>query len=538
MATAHFKGFKRFTDTQIVGIPATARLVVLAGPNGSGKSSIFDGFRAWHGYSGGVGYGWDETYGTKVGTPAVSWPEHASMTFHDPLPTGPEELKRMVYIRSAFRNEADFQVNNFSRLASPLDNPRINRLIDNDVSVSDNYQRLIMQTIDGIYDTSIPDTTTKGEIRDRIIGDVRRAMQEVFPDLLLSGVGGVGVSTGSAGTFYFEKGDSKNFLYKNLSAGEKSAFDLILDTVVKREFYDDTLWCIDEPETHLNTRVQGALLETLVNLLPERCQLFMASHSIGFMRRAWEMAQSDPGSVCFIDLQGSDFDQPVVLPPVQPTRDFWARTLDVALGDLAILVAPEEVVLCEGRPAKGQNDQKAAFDATCYRRIFSGEFPNTDFLSVGNSQDAGQDRIELGKAIQAISSGTSVRRLIDRDTRSAEEVRLLVDSGVRVLSRRHIEAYLLDDDVIRALCEVNQQPERIAEALTIKEEELAASVARGNDTDDWKSPAGSIYVRLRKLLLLTAAGSDWNAFARDTLAPLLQPGMAAYAELRRDVFGR
>lgn len=537
LATAHFIGFKRFTDTLISDIPATARLVVLAGPNGSGKSSIFDGFRTWHATVGGIGFGWDETYGTKVGTPAISWPEHIKLTFHEELPKGPDELKRMVYLRSAFRNEADFSINNFNRLASPLDSPRINRLIDNDVSVSDNYQRLIMQTIDGIYDSSIPDSTTKGEIRDGIIGEVRRAMQLVFPDVVLSGVGGVGGSAGAAGTFYFDKGTSENFLYKNLSAGEKAAFDLILDTVVKRESFDDTVWCIDEPETHLNTRVQGVLLQTLVDLLPNNCQLFVASHSIGFMKKAWEMAKLNPDQVVFIDLQGADFDQHVVLAPVRPTREFWARTLDVALGDLAALVAPEQLVLCEGRPSKEANDRKAAFDATCYGRIFGDEFPNTDFLSVGNSMDVGQDRLEFGSAIQALSSGTKVIRLIDRDMRSPEEVTILREVGVRVLSRRHIEAYLLDDEVVGALCAAHGQQERINEALAIKQQGLEDSVARNNDSDDVKSAAGSIYTGLRRLLTLTSAGSDWNAFARDTLAPLLRPGMSAYAELRQDVFG-
>ncbi len=400
------------------------------------------------------------------------------LTFHTPLPVGSEELKRSVHIRSAFRNEADFTVNNFTRLASPLDTPRINRLIDNDVSVSDNYQRLIMQTIDGIYDPSIPDSTTKGDIRDRIIGEVRRAMRSVFPDLLLSSVGGIGTA-GSTGTFYFDKGSARNFFFKNLSAGEKAAFDLILDTVVKREFYNDTIWCIDEPETHLNTRVQGALLQTLVDLLPSTCQLFIASHSIGFMRKAWEMAKFDPNQVAFIDLQGIDFDQPVAFVPVPPTRDFWARTLDIALGDLASLVAPEQVVMCEGRPPKGARDRKAAFDATCYGTIFAREFSNTDFISVGNSNDAGQDRLEFGSGIKALASGTRVTRLIDMDMRSEEEVRLLREGGVRVLTRRHIEAYLLDDDVIRALCKSCEQTERIDEALSIEQEELAASVQRG-----------------------------------------------------------
>lgn len=537
--SARFRGFKRYTDTTVEGIPATARLVVLAGPNGSGKSSLFDGMRAWHAANGAASYSWDESYGHKVGAPAMGWPEHVQLEFHNELPTGPEERKKMVYIRSAFRNEADFTVNNFARLASPLDNPRINRLIDNDVSVSDNYQRLIMLTIDGIYDDEIPDDVTKGEIRDRIIGQVREAMGKVFPDLQLTGVGGIGGSSAAGvGTFYFDKGASKGFLFKNLSAGEKAAFDLLLDAVVKREFYDDTVWCIDEPETHLNTRVQGLLLQTLLDLLPPQCQLWIASHSIGFMRKAWEMAQNMPGSVAFIDLQNVDFDATVALTPIEPTRDFWTRTLDVALGDLASLVAPEQVVLCEGRPPRGASDQKAAFDATCYRRIFAAEFPNTDFLSVGNSNDAGQDRIEIGSTIQALASGTEVIRLIDRDMRSEAEVQLLIDSGVRVLSRRHLESYLLDDEIISALCREHEQPDRIDEALMILKEELAASVGRGNDVDDYKSAGGSFYTRVRRLLGLTGAGGNWDAFARDTLAPLVRPGMAVYAELRDDVFSK
>jgi hypothetical protein len=531
-------GFKRFTDTTIVEIPPTARLVILAGPNGSGKSSMFDGFRSWHAANGGIGFGWDETYGTKIGTPSVSWPDHVKLTFHSPVPPGPEERKKMIYIRSAFRNEADFQMNNFNWLASPLDSPRINRLIDNDVSVSDNYQRLIMQTIDGIYDTSIPDDVTKGELRERIIGEVRRAMTKVFPDLLLAGVGGIGSgSARTTGTFYFEKGTSEGFLYKNLSAGEKAVFDLVLDTIIKKEFYDDSLWCVDEPETHLNTRVQGVLLHTLFDLLPEACQLFLASHSIGFMKEAWEMAKANPEMVCFIDMQDADFDHPVTLTPVKPSRSFWLRTLDVALGDLASLVAPEQLVLCEGRPPVSGTDRKAAFDATCYRKIFATEFPDTDFMSVGNSEDVSNDRLEIGSAIQALSTGTKMLRLIDKDMRSPDEVAALEKEGVRVLTRRSIESYLLDDDVIRALCVKESQPERIDEAVAIAHAELEASIKRGNDADDWKSPAGTIYTRLRRLLTLTDAGSDWNAFARDSLAPLLAPDMTAYQELRNDVFG-
>ena len=535
LKTLHLRNFKRFTDLQVVGLPATARLIVLAGPNGSGKSSVFDGLKTWHWYNGSPG-AWDETYGAKVGTPSMGWTEHATVEFHEARPSGPDELKKLVYVRSAFRNEADFQFSQFSRLASPLDSPRVNRMIDTDASVSDNYQRLIMDTIDGIYNPDLPDTMTRIELRDRVIGKVRSAMEGVFPDLVLDGVGGMGGATETLGTFYFSKGTSKHFLYKNLSAGEKASFDLILDAVIKSSFYDDSLWCIDEPETHLNTRIQASLLDTLLGLLPPHSQMILATHSIGFMRKAWEMAKQTPGSVVFLDMQDQDFDTSVTLSPMPPSRAFWERTLNVALGDLAHLMAPERIVLCEGRPTKGAGDRKGEFDASCYRRIFAGEFPETDFLSVGNNHNVQDDHLEAGRAIQTIASGTQIVRVIDRDLLNDAEVQAREALGVRVLSRRNLEAFLVDDEVLAALCRRVEQPDKVFNALAAKADALAASVSRGNDSDDYKKTADELYLALRKLLDLTSAGSDWTAFARETLSPLIRPGMTVYDELKRDIF--
>jgi hypothetical protein len=533
-----FTGFKRFTDFKVDGIPETARLIVLGGPNGSGKSSVFDGLKTWHWAHGGQGHAWDETYGTKVGSQPVAWSQHVSVEFHEPIPTGQDERKRLVYVRSAFRNEADFNIGGITRLASPLDQPKVQRLIDTDVSVSDNYQRLILQTLDGIYSDDLPADMTRLQLRDRIIGRVRDALGQVFQDLQLEGVGGVTVGSDSVGTFYFSKGTARRFLYKYLSAGEKACFDLILDAVVKSEYFDNSIWCIDEPETHLNTRIQNTLLATIFDLVPANSQLVIASHSIGFMRKAWEIEKATPGLVAFIDMHGHDFDSPVSLKPVKPSRELWTRTLDVALGDLAQLMAPERIVLCEGRPNRGAGDARAEFDANCYRTIFASEFPETDFMSVGSSSEVSQDRLETGKTIQTIASGTSVVRLIDRDLRNEGEVAQLLEGGVRVLSRRHIEAFLMDDEVIDALCEHVGEAARAGEIKNIRDGAIAASVQRGNDPDDWKSAAGEFFIGTRRALTLTSSGSNWHAFATETLAPLLQPGMRVYDDLKQDIFGR
>lgn len=532
----HLRAFKRFTDTHIQGIPASARLIVLAGPNGSGKSSIFDGLKTWHVLHGGQG-GWDETYGAKVGEPAMQWPEHVRIEFHEPLPDGTDERKKLIYVRSAFRHEADFNLTSLNRSASPLDSPRVNRMIDSDQSVSDNYQRMVMATISGVFSSEVPDDATKKDVRDRIIGRVQQTMRKVFPDLVLEGVGQVLADTDAAGTFYFTKGTSSNFLYKNLSAGEKAAFDLILDAVMKGAYFDNSVWCIDEPEGHLNTRVQATLMRTLMELVPPQSQMVLASHSIGFMREAWEMAKRDPEAVVFLDLQDRDFDEPQILQPAKPSRAFWSRALDVALGDLAQLVAPDEIVLCEGRPKLGKQDQRAEFDASCYRAIFAAERPGTDFISIGSSDDVKNDRLGAGAAIQAVNSGTRIIRLVDRDLMDANEVQQLKDVGVKVLSRRHIECYLFDNDVLQALCDSVQRGEVGPELIAAKQSALQASIQRGNDPDDLKSIAGEVFNEARRLLNLSQPGSNSEAFAKGKLAPLLRPGMKAYDELYADIFG-
>lgn len=537
LKSIHFKGFKRFTDLAITDLPMAADVIILAGPNGSGKSSVFDGLKTWHWANGGQGNAWDETYGAKVGSESLGWTQRVAVEFHEELPPGPEDRKKLVYVRSAFRNEADFNVSGISRLASPLDQPRVGRLIDTDASVSDNYQRLILQTLDGVYRDELPEDMTRIELRDRIIGRVREALATVFTDLQLDGVGGVTIGSDSVGTFYFSKGSSKRFLYKNLSAGEKACFDLILDAVIKAEYFDNSIWCIDEPETHLNTRIQSALLETLVELVPPGSQLLLASHSMGFMRKAWELAKAEPGRVAFLDMQDIDFDQSATLHPVQPSREFWARTLDVALGDLAHLMAPERVVLCEGRATRDGDNGKAEFDANCYRQIFATEFPDTDFLSAGNSQDVSQDRLEVGKAIQTIATGTTLIRVIDRDLLNGDEVATYEALGTRVLSRRNIEAYLLDNEVLAALCAKYEQSASLAKVIELRDEALRASIDRGNDADDLKKAAGDFYTKVRRELMISGGGSNWVAFATGTLAPLIGPGMSVYDELKTDIFG-
>jgi predicted ATPase len=534
--TMHIKevrvqAFKRFHILDIRDLPASARLVVLAGPNSSGKSSLFDAFNEWdkiHGRGG----SYDEDYFMKKGAGIVGRGNNVEINFHETSSSDFQpDAPKTFYIRSAYRNESDFRVDNLQRVGPVHEGAVVDRLIDNDVKVSRNYHRLVSRTLANVYDQQ-HDALKVAELRNLLIGPLRTSMKRVFDDLLLSGTG----DPLQRGTFLFDKGSSKEFPYKNLSGGEKAAFDLLLDLVLKREYYVDTIYCIDEPEAHIGTRLQGSLLEEITQLIPDQCQLWIATHSIGMMRKARELKQAQSNEVVFLDFTDKDFDNYVELSPVEVDRRFWASILDVAVADLAELVAPRTIVLCEGQEFFKDGRRELGFDADCYTKIFGAEFPDTSFVSVGSSNEVESDKLGLARAVELLVSGSKVIRLVDRDDKSLEEIER-IGPDIRVLRRRHLEAYLFDDEVLTQLCEVENKSDKAQAAISIKDAGLKDSRDRGHRSDDFKAACRSIVADLKQLLDLKSHGQKSSSFMRDTLAPLIQPGMSVYAELKEDIFG-
>lgn len=519
--------FRRFSDLSIIDLPESAKLVVLTGSNGNGKSSLFDAFMTWHKKNLRQD-SHDPQYHYKQDVPLIQGREYVRLDFHETPPTDYQEKKKIFYIRSAYRNQADFTVSNLSKQGSLLDVPQVSKLIDNDMSVERNYQSTIASTVEGVYNGDFDDKKVK-ELRDHIIGQVRKSMRVIFDDLLLKGPG----NPLKDGTFFFEKGKSSNFHYKNLSGGEKSTFDILLDFIVKLEEYDNTVFCIDEPELHIHTKLQGKLLGELVNLLPNNCQLWIATHSIGMLRKARDLQNQNPGTVIFLDFHDQDFDQAVELKPANVDRLFWKKMLSVALDDLSELVAPKQIIICEGHPSAHKNKD---FDAKCYTAIFGSEFPDVAFVSVGNSNSVENDKVGITEILQHVVIGTKFSRLVDRDDRSSVEITELRNREVRVLSRRNIESYLLDDEILTKLCQQVNQSEKIGRILQLKQDCLKRSKERNHPFDDLKSAAGEIYTGIKRELQLTQMGNEHKTFLRDTLAPLITSDTNTYKELRKDIF--
>ena len=440
-----------------------------------------------------------------------------------------EKNKKYLYLRSAHRNDPEFQIQSLARVGDPLDETRITRMIDNDAAVARNFQRLASQALEDVFDPK-DGSITLDQFRELVIGDIGAAFSKLFPDVELDSLG----NPLEDGTFRFTKGTSKGFSFKNLSGGEKAAFDLILDLVIARRAYDDTIFCIDEPESHMNAKLQAELLSVLYDLIPENSQLILATHSIGMMRRARDIEAETPGSVAFLDFGDRDFDRPQVIKPTVPDRAFWNRAYGVALDDLAALVAPERVVICEGEPLTGRSPRNHSLDADCYNRIFEHEFPETRFVSMGNDRQIVGDQRGLAEALRLLVGGLEITRLIDRDDRTDNEVANLATKGVRVLSRRNLESYLFDDEVLCALAAWEGKEDKVNDLLVEKRNILTTGF--DEPADDLKPVSGRLYVESKRILSLAQRGNDTRAFMRDTLAPLIEPGMAIYEELKRDIF--
>ncbi len=542
LQSAEISNFKRFADLHIRNIPPTARLLVLLGPNGCGKSSFFDALYShlkmarFYGLDSDLWDYFDRLSSLpnreKIQNFNSEMQKRVRLVFHESGPESPEDYKKSIYLRTAYRHDPSFRNVTISSTGNVLEELRVKRLIDDDKTVESNYRRLIWRLLQQV---TTPGLTTD-QIMERTIGDLKDTMIRVFGDLVLDAL----VTPEERGSFTFSKGEISHFLYENLSGGEKAAFDLLLDVVANRVFYNDSLYCIDEPEVHLNTRLQGQMLEELIRLVPCGSQLWIATHSIGMVRKAEELRTANPDEVVFLDFGYRDdgvernYDRTEVIEPSSPDQSFWSKHYDVALADLGNLIAPERIVLCEGH----STSYGEAFDESCYNRIFAKEFPRTRFISAGSAEDLESRMVRLVPLLRQIVQGTEIITFRDRDDLTEVQVNEAREKGIRVLSGfRNLESLLLSDSVLEKLCTSASAPEASGMLKSARDDALLANRREGRASDDLKPAAQAVHQAARKYLSLDRSGSTKEAFMRDILTPLVTSDTGVYQRLRSDIFG-
>ena len=511
--------FKRFGSLEIQALGVDVELVVMLGPNGSGKSSVFDAFLEWARNQGrrrrnnfSTDY-FDSETGT-FGKPEV--------ILHDSDASGPSEpLGPLVHMRTSHRNTPDVLANSIQKQEDfRRRNPLLDCMTETDAALGEHYQRLVAKFLPVLSRLESGDAARDLEAIRATLAPVQESLTRVLPHLRFSGLG----DPTSEGSFYFIRDDIRRFRYESLSGGEKAVFDLLLDVHIAATELGTPLICLDEPEVHLNPAVQASVLTELMRLLPGGSQLWIATHSAGMIRRAFDISADEPSRVAFLDFGQVEGPAPDVrLKPSLPSSQLLREAMSVALDDLARLLAPEVLFICEGSQV---SDRIPVWDERIYRQIFRDLHPKVEFKSSGGKGD-----LEHAAAIASvIAPGTYILKLRDRDDLTPENRTRLLESdpNLRVLQRRSLESYLLDDEVLHAL--VSDRGTCVENAIgKLGAARDGAILPNGSA----KGALSVVFGVAKKVLGNTEGiGENPSQFAADVLAKLITPDMCVRQELK------
>jgi hypothetical protein len=315
-----------------------------------------------------------------------------------------------------------------------------------------------------------------------------------------------------------------------LSSGEKEVVDLLLDLYLRKNDYGDTVFLIDEPELHINTAIQGNLLVEIDRLVGPNCQIWLTTHSIGFLRAL----QTKMKDKCQIIQFRPDYNlaaEARTLTPVKVGPATWRDLFAIALDDLAHLVSPSTIVYCEGRAEPGQGGRERGMDAQVFNNIFAQSHPDVFFTSSGGNTELDQRSAIALAVLGKVFPKVEIWVLKDRDMASGKPIdendrQIYLNTNPRnhrVLKRWEIENYLYDKAVLNAYCD--------GEELTFDEAAYDAFVTNIND-QNLKDETG----RIKNFCGIK--GSINPDIFKIGLSKYMLPGLPVVKELCECIFDR
>ncbi|WP_273209749.1 AAA family ATPase [Runella zeae] len=459
-------GYKRFYDLTIDLGTEPKRIVALVGPNGCGKSSVLDGLLYLNNVHGILGnqHPKDHNYHSMTQTPNFNWQNIQVDFISNNFQTIRQQKQQLGKENTIFSFRSPYLYNSFLKVTQSqatseitLNNYGATTSSDLDDKMIENYRRLYIK-----YNKYLNQTDCKpSEAKAKIIGDLNNSLKNCL-DLEITSIGDI---EANQGTLYFRKADHpKEFEFNVLSSGEKEVVDILLDLYLRQEDYNDTVFLIDEPELHINTSIQKKLLLEINKLIGIDCQIWITTHSIGFLRALQEDLKDECQIIQF--QKGINWASSTqVLTPIKKSLTKWKEIFETALDDLTGLVSPKRIIYCEGKDRPGANGLEKGFDAKVFNTIYGEKYHDTLFISSGGNTQLDQ-RSEIALAILTkVFSDIEILVLKDRDISSGrlnnENDRKIYlannPKNHRVLNRWEIENYLFDKEVLKAYCLANDK---------------------------------------------------------------------------------
>jgi len=528
----HLKKYKRFFDLTIDLGDEPKRVVALVGPNGCGKSSIFDAMLFLNNAYNLVGNTGNKDYHYHSLDQTANYNfENIDIQFDAgdfpsvrkaKIPTGLQNT--LFSFRSSFRFNGNLNVRESKAVSEIRKNDfGASTAADIDQRIEQSYRRLKIK-----YDTYMnakdcPPSAAKAHI----IGELNAAISSCL-SLTVDDLGSIEAGNG---TLFFRKDDYvKPFSYNVLSSGEKEVVDILLDLYLRKDEYNDTIYIIDEPELHLNTAIQRKLLIEINKMIPQNCQIWIATHSIGFLR-ALQDELNDISQIIEFDEGNRWAEQTYTLKPMIKSRNNWRDLFSTALDDLTGLISPKRIVYCEGRAEPTRTGGERGLDAIVFNTIFGEKYPDTLFISSGGNTELDQ-RSEIAISILSkVFSNVEILVLKDRDMASGKDTtesdrQMYLKNNPqshRVLKRFEIENYLYDKEVLKKYCLVN--------GTVFKESDYDKFI-----TDIVNQQVKESTNHFRNFCQLK--GSINAEVFKKNLAKVIDRSMQVYAELEEVIFNR
>ena len=420
------KNFKRFDDLTIdmTALDEAPKLVLLIGTNGSGKSSVFDSFEYINIMSRGNSTSQDHSYYVK------NTETHYEITLYGNFKNvqgkslnkissfdGFQNLPNLFYGRTSIRQVPVLTRTYLgtSNVSFKEDSDRPKAFIERDNRFENDIEKVASSILTDVFQSE----TSTTDIKKRYINPINDAFKNILrgDNIVLKLISIKPPLEGRAAEILFEKGAS-TVPYDYLSSGEKEIFNILLNLLTRREYFQDTIYFLDEIDLHLNTQLQKSLLKEITeNWIPDNCQLWTASHSLGFIEYANESANA-----AIIDFDSLDFDIPqIIFPSIKNHFDVFE--IAVSKEFLSAIFKGKRLIFPEGNDTSIFNNLK---------------LDDTLFLTAKNKVDV----------FYKAKNNPDYDGLIDRDYLTNDERQAILNSypSLYILEYYSIENYLYHPD--------------------------------------------------------------------------------------------
>ena len=280
----------------------------------------------------------------------------------------------------------------------------------------------------------------------------------------------------------------------------------------------------------MNTKIQRKLLIEINKLVPDNCQIWIATHSIGFMR-ALQDELNDESQVIEFKENNQWASRAYTLKPMIKSRNNWKNLFSTALDDLTGLLSPKRIVYCEGRPDPRADGSERGLDANVLNSIFGEQYTDTLFVSSGGNTELDQRSDIALSILSKVFSDIEILVLKDRDMASGKiadenDRKIYLENNSnnhRVLKRFEIENYLYDKEVLKSYCSIN--------GLQFNE-----STYDFNITDIINQQVKEMTGIVKKCCNITTSINPEKF--KQNLAKIITPDMTVYCELQSVIFDR